>query len=204
MAVNFYTVIGKHPSIGFKKASKITVNTTQFGEGYKQRTSSGINSKQQDIQVSFINQDLTTAQKIIDFLETAGTKDFGTGASASVTISGGNVTDINLITGGSKYYIPPVITIDGDGTGAKATALLTGTGQISSIAVTNGGTGYTTATVTITPAAGDATKAGVDYFLWTAPDESEEIKVTCEEWDIEYSSTISRTINAKFVRVYDL
>ena len=204
MAVNFYKVIGKHPSIGFKKSSKISVNTTQFGEGYRQRTTSGINSKQQEIQVSFVNQDIPTAQKIIEFLETAGTRDFGTGASASATISGGNITDISLDTVGSKYYIAPTITINGDGTGAKATALLTGTGELSTISITNSGTGYTTATVIITPATGDTTKAGIDYFLWTAPDETEEIKITCEDWDIDYTSSISRTINAKFVRVYDL
>ena len=68
MAVNFYTVIGKHPSIGFKKTNKISVDRAQFGDGYVQRTVSGLNTNQQDYQVSFRNQDLATAQKIIDFL----------------------------------------------------------------------------------------------------------------------------------------
>ena len=204
MAVNFYTVIGKHPSIGFKKTNKVTVDRAQFGDGYVQRTVSGLNTTQQDYQVSFRNQDLATAQKIIDFLSTAGTKDFGTGAAATAVLSGGAISSFTMTDYGSNYYIVPTVTITGDGTGAVAHAVINTSGQVTSIVVDTAGSSYTTATVTITPAAGDRSRAGVDYFYWTPTDSTETIKVTCEEWDEEYSSTISRTINAKFVRVYDI
>ena len=204
MAVNFYTVIGKHPSIGFKKTNKVTVDRAQFGDGYVQRTVSGLNTTQQDYQVSFRNQDLATAQKIIEFLSTAGTKDFGINAAATAVLSGGAISSFTMTDYGSNYYIVPTVTITGDGTGAVAHAVINTSGQVTSIVVDTAGSSYTTATVTITPAAGDRSRAGVDYFYWTPTDSLETIKVTCEEWDEEYSSTISRTINAKFVRVYDI
>jgi phage-related protein len=55
-----------------------------------------------------------------------------------------------------------------------------------------------------TAGTGDPTKGGNTYFLWTPPGSAIQYKVTCEEWDIQYSSHISRTINAIFKRVYDL
>lgn len=204
MAVNFYTVIGKHPSIGFKKTNKVTTDRAQFGDGYVQRTVAGLNTTQQEYQVSYRNQDLPTAQKIIDFLSTAGTKDFGTGAAATAVLSGGAISSFTMTDYGSNYYIVPTVTIIGDGTGAVAHAVINTSGQVTSIVVDTAGSSYTTATVTITPAPGDRSRAGVDYFLWTPTDSNETIKVTCEEWDEEYSSTISRTVNAKFVRVYDI
>lgn len=203
MAVNFYEVIGVHPSIGFKKTSKVTVDTAQFGDGYTQRTVSGINTTGNDFQISFRNQDIPRATKIIQFLETAGTKDFGTGASASVSIFDTAVTEVPVLSSGSNYYIAPTVTISGDGVGAQAIANIW-EGQVTSISVTSGGSGYTTATATITTAPGSKTRAGVDYFLWTPPDAVETYKVVCGEWDEEYASSISRTINAKFVRVYDI
>lgn len=204
MAVNFYTVIGKHPSIGFRKNNKIVVNTAQFGDGYSQRTVSGLNSNQQDYQITYRNQDLVTSQKIIDFLETAGTKDFGTGATATATINSGAITAYTVTSQGSNYYITPTVEIVGDGSGASATAVINTAGKVTSIVPVSNGSGYTTATVNIIAAPGDRSRAGVDYFLWTPPDEATAVKVICSEWDTEYSSSISRSINAKFVRVYDI
>lgn len=204
MAVNFYTVIGKHPSIGFKKTNKISVDKAQFGDGYVQRTVSGINTNQQDFQVTFRNQDLITSQKIIDFLATAGTKDFGTGAAADIVLSSGAISSFTITNNGNNYFIPPTVVITGDGTGAKATAVINTSGQITSLVVNTAGSGYTTATVAIVAAAGDYSRAGIDYFYWTPPDSMDTIKITCDEWDEEYASSISRTINAKFMRVYDI
>jgi len=75
--------------------------------------------------------------------------DAGTGAAAVATISGGVVTAITVIDGGTGYTVAPTVTITGVGTGATATASISG-GAVSSIAVTAGGTGYTsTPAVTI-------------------------------------------------------
>jgi phage-related protein len=121
---DFNATIGVNPSIGFKRNVKTRVDTAQFGDGYAQRTVSGLNPKNNEYSVVFQNQDLDTATAIINFLETAGT--------------------------------------------------------------------------------GDQSNGGVSYFWWTPPDETTAIKIICQEWDIEYSSPISRTISAKFIRVYDL
>jgi len=63
-------------------------------------------------------------------------------ASASATVSGGAVTSIALVNGGSGYTSPPTITFNGPGSGATATATISG-GSVTSISVTNGGSGYT-------------------------------------------------------------
>jgi len=75
--------------------------------------------------------------------------DAGTGAAAVATISGGVVTAITVINGGTGYTVIPTVTILGVGTGATATASISG-GSVSSITVTAGGTGYlSTPAVTI-------------------------------------------------------
>lgn len=59
---------------------------------------------------------------------------------ATATVSGGGITSIAVNYGGAGYSTPPVVTVTGDGTGATATAVLTG-GVITSITFT-AGTGY--------------------------------------------------------------
>jgi phage-related protein len=45
---------------------------------------------------------------------------------------------------------------------------------------------------------------GTDPFYWTPPGESTQYKVICPEgWDIEYSSSISRSLTTKFIQVFD-
>lgn len=61
---------------------------------------------------------------------------------------------IEVTTAGSGYTVPPTITINGDGIGATAEAVLSG-GGIGSINITNKGSGYTTATVQIDADPGD-------------------------------------------------
>lgn len=50
----------------------------------------------------------------------------GTGATATATVSGGEVTGITVTAGGSGYGSPPSITITGAGTGATAVATVVG------------------------------------------------------------------------------
>ena len=68
--------------------------------------------------------------------------------------TGDQITAINLAKIGSGYTVPPNVTISGGGgTGASATAVISG-GVIVAINITSGGTNYTGApTVTIVPAA---------------------------------------------------
>src|SRR5579871_6394809 len=72
----------------------------------------------------------------------------------------GQVTSINLTSGGSGYTAPLSVAITGGGTGsggATATAQLGG--FISNINLTAGGTGYTSPTVTITDGTGSGASA---------------------------------------------
>ena len=73
-----------------------------------------------------------------------------------VPSSTNGVESISLINPGSQYQSSPIITILGDGTGAKAHAVLSG-GSIKNIVIDAAGSGYTAALVTITPQASDTT-----------------------------------------------
>ncbi len=67
------------------------------------------------------------------------------------------IESISIINAGFSYQSPPTISIIGDGTGATAEAVLSSTGYIKSINVTNVGGGYSSAIAKITPAANDTT-----------------------------------------------
>jgi hypothetical protein len=63
-------------------------------------------------------------------------------ATATATISGGNLTDIVLDSGGSGYTNVPNVTIIGDGTNATAYATLVPS-LLGNIVITNNGVNYT-------------------------------------------------------------
>ena len=137
----FTTVLGRdvNPTIGFRKTVKAKVLTAQFGDGYSQRTSNGLNSAPKEWTLSFVNQDLTTTNAIKDFLDVGGT---------------------SLYSG----FYPEAVLIQ----------------------------------------QGSTTSMGVEYFYWTPSNETTAYKVICSEYDEEYTSHISRTINCKFTQVFDL
>lgn len=60
----------------------------------------------------------------------------------NVVINVGVITSIDVLFAGSGYTAAPNVIITGDGSGATAVASVAG-GKISSITVTNGGSGYT-------------------------------------------------------------
>lgn len=79
----------------------------------------------------------------------------------------GKIDRIAVITGGSGYTTNPVVTINGDGTGAIAIATVRN-GTITGINLVNAGLGYTNATVVITDSTGinasaQATVSNVSY-----------------------------------------
>ena len=74
----------------------------------------------------------------------------GSGAVAYPSIVNGRIVSIILTFGGSNYYGAPDVVISGDGVGAVAFATInSGTQQVTSITVTNGGIGYTSGTTTV-------------------------------------------------------
>jgi len=69
--------------------------------------------------------------------------------TASVALDGsGHLDSITITSAGSGYTSPPSITVNGDGAAAVVSAVLEGD-KLSSIAITNAGNSYTTATLTI-------------------------------------------------------
>lgn len=85
----------------------------------------------------------------------------GSGATATATISGGVITSVTVNNGGSNYSTNPKITFSvGAGTSAVGIATVSG-GVITAITIPTGegGSGYTSATVTITD--------GIQYSPWT-------------------------------------
>ncbi len=79
-------------------------------------------------------------------------------AAASATVSGGVVTAINLVGGGSGFTTAPLITFSG-GT-AAATATMSG-GVVTGFIITNGGSGYATAPSVMFNAGGYSTSHGI-------------------------------------------
>jgi hypothetical protein len=66
----------------------------------------------------------------------------GLPATAIAQVNGGIVTGATITFQGQGYLAPPLVEIFGDGAGAIATATLGGQGQVSSIVIENGGSGY--------------------------------------------------------------
>jgi hypothetical protein len=67
------------------------------------------------------------------------------------------LSSVQITNPGFGYQSTPTVTIYGDGTGATAMAVLSTSGTVREIKVTNAGSGYTSAVVVVTPAAGDTT-----------------------------------------------
>lgn len=63
-------------------------------------------------------------------------------AYAVAYVDNGEVTNIEVLQGGSGYLAPPQVDIIGNGSGATAVAEISDTGQVIGITVTNPGSGY--------------------------------------------------------------
>lgn len=74
---------------------------------------------------------------------------YGNAAKANAVIGGGAITSATITNGGHDYSAAPIVQIQGDGTGATATATINGSGVVTAITITNGGSGYTQATITV-------------------------------------------------------
>jgi hypothetical protein len=96
------------------------------------------------------------------FMDPGGSGDFTVGeevvgdeflAKATSAITGDAVSSITISDGGAHYKVatPPSVTISGGGgTGATATTTVSSTGIVNGIAITSGGSGYSSApTITI-------------------------------------------------------
>lgn len=73
----------------------------------------------------------------------------------------GLISAINVTNSGSDYTSVPTVIINGDGTGASATAIMDGSGGVERIEVNTPGLGYSFAFVTLTGGGGTGVEAGV-------------------------------------------
>jgi hypothetical protein len=85
-------------------------------------------------------------------------------ASATATISGGVVTALTLVGGGSGFTVAPLITFTSSGSTATATAtaVISG-GIVTGFTITNGGSGYTSAPNVNVNGSGYSTTHGIRY-----------------------------------------
>jgi len=79
-------------------------------------------------------------------------------------VSSDKISTINLADGGSGYTSAPTITIDGDGEGAEAVAIIKD-GEVTGIYMKDYGSGYTTATITIDNNGTDGDGATIKNFV---------------------------------------
>jgi hypothetical protein len=118
----------------------------------------------------------------------------GEQATATAVLANGFVIGVTVTNGGEGYVEPPVVTIEGIGTGATATAVVED-GVITAINVNATGSGYTSATVTIAePPAPyvvnyDAGTVSVTYE--TAPSAGAEILATYEANDSSIAGALA-------------
>lgn len=110
---------------------------------------------------------------------TASLKFIGTRAKGTVTVLNGSVTgvsligavrEVDLISGGSGYTVPPVVTFSGGGgSGAVGTAKInTATGSISYVNITNAGDNYTSDPIVVFGSewtSGSSVLIGQQYFV---------------------------------------
>ena len=85
----------------------------------------------------------------------------GAAATATANRVGTTIGSITVDSGGSGYYAAPAVNIlSPTGSGATARAVLNSTGQISSIVVTNAGSGYSTGIGTLAATVATSGTAG--------------------------------------------
>jgi hypothetical protein len=89
------------------------------------------------------------------YVQTAGGA--GSGATATVTVSGGTITAVNITNGGSGYISPPAITLSGGSPSSEAvlTATINGSGSVTGVTINFGGAGFSS-TPTLTFVASNA------------------------------------------------
>ena len=142
--------------------STLVANTTNFTPGQDTKIL---------ISTAYNRGDSVPSQSFT--LGTLGTDTAGSGATATVTVTGGAITAIQITAGGSGYINGASIAFTGTGgTGAAATLLVVG-GVVTGYVITAPGSGYpssgTTAAITPFTNASGAVAIGATEITLSAP-----------------------------------
>jgi len=146
-----------------KELGRLGVSTA-YSNGY---TGDGVTVAVIDSGVDMNNYDIKGNSLTSSAISYAGYHYDTDSDSVKETVDGvtsDQIEKINLSSGGSGYTTAPTITISGDGSGAKAIALLDGNGVVSGIYMTDRGSGYTNVTFSIDNNGTDGNGATIDSF----------------------------------------
>lgn len=126
------------PVITGGKLVDVTIDNPGIGYTFATiNVDSSIVTDEEDMAVviaNMVNGNINSQQAIIENLTTPGTID-----------------SVSVVEGGTGFTLVPTVVIEGDGTGATASATLFN-GSLTKITMTSAGSGYTHATVTLTDA----------------------------------------------------
>ena len=168
------------------------VRKQQFGDGYEQRLSEGINNVVESFQVSFVNKPKLDADDLVAFLET----------QAGVTAFDFTYPDTNSTsTTTAQLSSPPssslTLAITAANLDISVGASVTGTGVDGTPKVTQNQAPTPTIIVDT-----EQTINNGEILVFTNPNER-KIKVVCENWTVNYSNSDHYSIQTQFRRVYE-
>ena len=162
---NFNTEVNINPDRGLKAEQAPRVLRANYGDGYEQRVSPGINNLPEKWNLVWKNRTAAEANKIVKFLEDQGGVTafdwYPTGYGiASTTTSAATKKLIDTTQYFTSRYLNTTVT-DSGGVGGGGTAVLSGL-TVASIGSIVAGSGYNTTAlplVTIAPPGGGGTTA---------------------------------------------
>jgi len=181
LMANFNTDININPDRSLKVNQKPRVLTAKYGDGYEQRTGSGINTDEEEWDLKWTNRTFNEGNKIIKFFEDhAGVTSFDwypEGYQISSTATGTN-TD-KLIDTNSYFtnrYLNATVSNTTDSTTAVVEVVDSGT-QLS--------------------LSSDIMASGESYTIYPYK------KYICSEWTSTIPHNGVQTITAKFKKVFE-
>jgi len=142
--------------------------STAYSNGY---TGSGVTIAILDSGVNLNSNDLAVDSNSISYTGINYDTTNDTLVYTSSGVTNDQINRIALSNGGSGYTTAPTVTISGDGTGAEAIALLDDNGHVSGIYMTERGSGYTNATITIDDSGTGGSGVSIDGFYFGADDD---------------------------------
>ena len=166
------------------------VRVAQFGDGYQQRASIGINNVSQEYVLTFSNRTKTEVDDIAAFFESKN------GVTAfDFTIPDTNSTSVTTATTAAEAASSFILTLVASNLDISTGSIVTGEGISGVVTVT----GVSGTSVTVTPAQSIETNI---ILTFTNPNEK-KFKVVCSTWDISYLHKNFYSISTAFKRVYE-